>query len=149
MNKIPIYQVGLPGWITRLVRSAGTVIQPGKPTWETGILLKSFWNFGWITRSVWWASLAGWSGLLGTWALLLLGRFPKNRSQPLHQPLRISKGWREEVWVRGGRKGKSLWRRVEFLGSLRHLLGTSQATGSGSYGWLRGLIWLVGFIVFF
>ena len=34
---------------------------------------------------------------------------PKNRSKPLDQPLRISKGWREEVWVRGGNHYGGEW----------------------------------------
>ena len=45
---------------------------------------------GWIVRS---------PGDLGSVAP---GPVSKNCSQPLHQPLRISKVWREEVWVRGG-----------------------------------------------
>ena len=45
----------LQGWITRPVQSAGLVIQPVKPTWEIGILLKSFCDFseilGWIYQA--------------------------------------------------------------------------------------------------
>ena len=89
-------QVGLPGWITRPVRLA-----TGKLEFDR--------NFSEILA-------AGCSGLLGTWTLLLLGRFPKNRSQPLHQPLRISKGWREEVWVRGGKEWGVIKEEIGVLG---------------------------------
>ena len=107
------------GWCGRLASVAGVAGWLVRLSSETGILLKSFWNFGQnsaITRSVRWDSLAGWSGLLGTWALLLLGQFPKNRSQPLHQPLRISKGWREEVWVRGGKEWGVIKEEIGVLG---------------------------------
>ena len=112
--------------------------------WKNWQILKSlkifenFYNFfqilnglpGWFNRLAWLANPVFWGpGLCCSWpafpdclqwALSLkpsdtYNSGPKNRSKPLDQPLRISKGWREEVWVRG----------VEFSGSLRHLLGTS------------------------
>ena len=104
-------------------------------------LKKKFQNFEWITRLVQSASLAGQSGLLGTRALLLLARFP--RLLPMgtfiktfrhlqlwpQKPFQTSGPTFEdfERLERGGmgQRGESLWWRVEFSGSLRHLLGTS------------------------
>ena len=99
--------VGLVSGLAQ-VGLASLVIQPGKPTREF------YWNLSKISSGLPGQfngpACVGWSGLLGTWALLILGQFPKNRSQSLHRPFRISKGWRE------------------FLGSLRYLLGTSKGS---------------------
>ena len=100
-----------------------------------------FQNFEWITRLVQLASLAGRSGLLGTWGLLLLAHFPRppplgayvKTFRHLHlwpqKPFPTSAPTFEdfERLERGGmgQRGKSLLWRVEFSGSLTHLLGTS------------------------
>ena len=59
---------------------------------------------GWMVRS---------PGDLGSVAP---GPVSKNRSQPLHQPLRISKGWREELWVRGGKEWGVIMEEIGVLG---------------------------------